>query len=87
MQMKDSMLISFSCSLVGAGKQFCSYRDLYKLLDMVAYGAAPLDRPGAHGCGDEGPQGNLRNADSRAPLRGCGSRGLGGWPRHLDMSS
>lgn len=57
MQMKDSMLISFSCSLVGAGKQFCSYRDLYKLLDMVAYGAAPLDRPGAHGCGDEGPQG------------------------------
>lgn len=24
---------------------------------MVAYGAAPLDRPGAHGCGDEGPQG------------------------------
>lgn len=45
MQMKDSMLISFSCSLVGAGKQFCSYRDLYKLLDVVAYGAAPLDRP------------------------------------------
>lgn len=31
--------------------------------------------------------GDLRDADSRAPFRGCGSRGLGGWPRHLDMSS